>query len=195
MNNVLIPNVDVPEGVSGSWKIERFTVTDADVKLHNMRCMRQAGMGHRTIKAGTYTRLMHERSVVMSDTDAEKFDHLEAVMMARDVCLLNGLGIGMVLNACLLKPDVERVIVVEKSTDVVALCAEHYRSMFGARVEIVIADALDYAPPKGLRFGMVWHDIWNDICGDNLKSMATLHRRYGRKTDWQGSWCKELCRL
>lgn len=190
-----IPCVDVPEGKNGNWRVERFSVSDDDVKLHNMRCMFQAGMGRRTMRAGTYTRLMRGGCVVMSDTDAEKSDHRCAVHSAKGVILLNGLGIGMVLNACLMKPEVERAIVVELSPEVIALCGEHYRKKFGERVEIVNANAMTYMPPRGLRFGMVWHDIWDNICADNLPEMATMHRRYGRKTDWQGSWCKELCSL
>jgi hypothetical protein len=32
---------------------------------------------------------------------------------------------------------------------------------------------------KGKRYDMVWHDIWDDICSDNLEGMAKLHRKYG----------------
>lgn len=191
----LIPAVDVPEGQSGVWRVERFTVTDKDVGLHNMRCAFSPGMGRRTISDGTYTRLMRGREVIMSDTEAEKWDHWQAVREAKGVILLNGLGLGMVLNACLIKPDVERAIVVEQSPEVIALCGDHYRQKFGARLAIVLADAMSFTPPRGVRFGMVWHDIWDGICSDNLPQMTTLHRRYGRRAEWQGSWCKELCRL
>jgi hypothetical protein len=64
--------------------------------------------------------------------------------------------------------------------------------MYGDRVEIIQADAFSWKPPKNIRYGMVWHDIWPNICGDNYPEMKTLHRRYGRKADWQGSWCKGL---
>jgi hypothetical protein len=37
----------------------------------------------------------------------------------------------------------------------------------------------------------VWHDIWLDLCTDNLEGMGKLHRKYGRRTDWQGSWEKD----
>lgn len=189
-----IPNVDVPEGTSGSWRVERFSVSNEDVKLHNMRCCFSPGMGRRTIKAGSYTRLMLGSNVVMSDTDAEKMDHWRAVYNAKGTILINGLGIGMVLNACLLKQEVEHAIVVEQSSDVISLVAPHYISKFGSKLTVIESDAMSYSPPKGVRFGMVWHDIWDDICLDNLESMKTLHRRYGRKTDWQGSWSRELLR-
>jgi hypothetical protein len=35
---------------------------------------------------------------------------------------------------------------------------------------------------------VAWHDIWNDLCGDNLPLMARLNRRYGRSVEWQGAW-------
>lgn len=190
-----IPNVDVPDGVSGNWRVETFTVSEKDVQLHNMCCAFKPGMGRRTIRAGTYKRLMRGGEVIMSDTDAEKWDHFSAVQNAKGIILLNGLGLGMVLNACLLKPEVERAFVVENSGNVIQLCRDHYQTKFGSRLVIVQADAMDYPPPKGVRFGMVWHDIWDNICEDNLPQMSTLHRRYGRRADWQGSWAKELCRL
>lgn len=191
----LIPNVDVPEGESGPWNVERFTVSDDDIRLHNMRCMFSPGMGHRTMEAGTFTRLTCGSTVVMSDTRAEKLDHMAPVRKASGVILINGLGIGMVLNASLLKPNVERAFVVEKSEDVIHLCADHYQRKFPGRVEIIHDDALEFMPPKGIRFGAVWHDIWNHICSDNLESMKRLHRKYGRRADWQGSWCRELCEM
>lgn len=181
----LIPNVDVPEGVSGNWKVERFTIepSDPSLFLFNLRA------GRRGVRPGYYTRLMRGSTVVMSDTDAEKSDHREAVRRATGTILLNGLGLGMVLNACLLKPEVQHAFVVEKSEGVIKLCAAHYQQKFGDRLTIIHDDALTFKPPK-VRFGIVWHDIWDYICADNLDEMATLHRRYGRRTDWQGSWGK-----
>lgn len=185
----LIPNVSVPEGMSGPWKVERFTIkpNDPSLFLFNLRAR------SRSVQPGTYTRLVCGSEVVMSDTTAEKSDHYRAVRNAHGVILINGLGIGMVLNACLLKPGVERAIVIEKSEEVISLVAEHYHSHFGERVEIMHADAMTFDPPKGVRFGMVWHDIWPHICSDNLEDMKKLHRKYGRRADWQGSWCREEC--
>jgi len=192
---VNIPCVDIPEGVSGNWRVERFTVSEKDVALHNIRCMFKAGFGNRTMRAGTYTRIVRGTLCVMSDTDAEKRDHWQPVHHAKGNVLINGLGIGMVLNACLIKPEVAHCTVIERSPDVIALVAPHWRQRFGDRLTIIEADAFEYAPPKGIRFGAVWHDVWNDINPDNLDGMKRLHRRYGRRTDWQGSWCRSLCEL
>ena len=124
----------------------------------------------------------------MSDTPAEKWDHFEAVEKAKGNMLINGLGLGMFARACLLKDVVTHMTVVEKSPDVIKLVAPYLQKEFGDKVKIVEADALEFHPPKGMRFGAVWHDIWDNICSDNLPEMHKLHRRYGRKTEYQGSW-------
>jgi hypothetical protein len=61
------------------------------------------------------------------------------------------------------------------------------------RLRVIHADALKWMPPKVMRWSVVWHDIWDDISVDNLNEMTKLHRRYGRRCDWQGSWCRAEC--
>lgn len=180
----LLEKVTVPEGQRGAWRVERFEISkmDAAMAMFSYRA--------RTPQPGTYTRLLRGRSIVMSDTWAEMRDHSYAVHMAKGHVLLNGLGIGMVLAACLRKPEVTKVTVIEIDQDVIALVGPHYTD---SRVEIVCADAVTYQPPKGIRYGMVWHDIWDNITSDNLPQMKALHRKYGRRTDWQGSWCRAEC--
>jgi hypothetical protein len=185
----------VPEGRSGAWAVQRFTVTDEDVAIFNMRCAFSPGQGRRTISAGTYTRLSRGGTVIMSDTSAEIDDLWKPVSEARGNVLVNGLGLGVAVDLMLQKPEVSHITVVEKSTDVIALVGPHYTKKYGARLSIVNADAFEYQPKRGARFDAVWHDIWDDICADNLKEMATLHRRYGRRSNWQGSWCRYLCEI
>lgn len=181
----MIPQVSIPEGQSGNWRVEHFEVPERSIES-----MRLA-MSGRSIRPGRYTKLMNGHYLVMSDTPAEMRDHYDFVWKARGHCLINGLGLGMCLGAALLKPGVTHVTVVEKSADVIHLVGNAYAS--DERVEIIHADAFDYQPPKGIRYGAVWHDIWNDICADNLDGMIKLHRKYGRRADWQGSWCRWQC--
>lgn len=180
-----IEAVTIPEGQSGRWRIERFTVAGDDIPSFRL------AMSGRSIRPGTYTRLMRGGQIVMSDTPAERRDHTGFVRAATGRVLINGLGIGMCLAAVLRKPDVTEVTVVEIDADVVALSGPHYSA--DPRVAIVNASAFDYQPPAGVRYGAVWHDIWDDICADNLPEMHRLHRKYGRRADWQGSWCRETC--
>lgn len=180
----MIPNVTIPTGTAGPWTIDKFTITD-EPSIANLRLMRDG----RGIKPGEYTRLTHaKRGVVMSDTTAEKRDHYAFVRAARGHVLINGLGIGMCLNACLRKPTVTAVTVVEVDADIIGLVGPHYAD---PRVAIVHASAFDYKPPAGVRYGAVWHDIWDSICEDNLPEMHRLHRKYGRIADWQGSWGRD----
>lgn len=174
--------VNLPEMSKGVWKIEKFTTDRMD--FHSLFHGRAVPVGEQ------FTRLMRSGKLIMSDTPAEMMDHRLAVIHAKGSCLLNGLGIGMVLKNILLKKEVTDVTVVEISQDLIDLVGSHYED---ERVSIVCSDAFAYKPPKGKRYGMVWHDIWDDICSDNLKDMERLHRKYGRKCDWQGSWAKFEC--
>jgi len=181
--------VDVPEGKSGIWRIERFEVSEKDTEWANLRMAFQGGS--RCIFAGTYTRLMMSNSFdnpIMSDTVQEIKDHWEIIKKAKGHVLINGLGLGMVAQACLNKPEVEKVTVIELSEDVIKLVAPHYKKRFGNRFEVVNISAFDYNPPKGIRYGAVWSDIWPNICADNWESYKTLKRKYCRRTDWYGAW-------
>lgn len=183
--------VQLPEGMSGDWKVERFDVSESDASLQRMRAFSTGG---RFVSAGSYTGLWNRRTLVMSDTSDEMRDHSWAISEAKtrggDV-LVNGLGLGMVVSAMLMSHSVKRITVIEKSEDVIKLVGPTLEQRHGAMIEIVNDDAFDYRPEKGKRFTVVWHDIWTDLCSDNLGEMATLHRRYGRRCDWQGSWGKE----
>lgn len=179
----------VPEGKSGAWCVDRFTVTDADLMLFNLRASWKPG--GRTMDTGTYTRLTRNGKLVMSDTRAEISDHRYFVRVAHGRVLVNGLGLGVCLQMLLAKPEVTEITVIEQSEDVISLVAPSF--VCSSHVTIHHACAFDWKPPKGVRYNAVWHDIWDDICADNLPEMHQLHRKYGRLTDWQGSWCRELC--
>lgn len=178
--------VNVPTGTSGNWQVEHFTVTEEDAKRSSIRAI-ASGRG-RAVPSGTYTRLMHKKAVVMSDTPDEIRDHLEAIHQAKGNVLINGLGLGMVVQAILNKETVNSVTVIELSQDVIELVAQHYTGRFNGRLEIIQADAFTWQPPKGVRYNVVWHDVWNDLCTDNLPEMHRLHRKYGKRCNWQGSW-------
>lgn len=178
----------VPAGESGKWRVEKFDVTEEELGIFNLRASMHGG---RHMYPGSYTRLMRGGVVVMSDTHAELSDHYDFVREAQGHVLINGLGLGLCLQMILAKDDVERVTVVERSRDVIRLTWPTF--MEEPRAGIYHASAFDWQPPRGERYGAVWHDIWDNICADNLPEMKALHRKYGRRTDWQGSWCRAEC--
>jgi len=186
----MIDSVFIPEGRRGPWAVKRFAVTAQQSAFASLRAAINGGRG--AVPAGKYTQLVHDRrGLVMSDTPDEKRDHYEAVYRAKGHVLINGLGLGMVLTAILKKPDVSRVTIVEIDEDVIGLVGSHFSD---ERLTIVHDSAFLYQPPKGERFGAVWHDIWDNICTDNLPEMTRLKRRYGRRADWQGCWSEAQCR-
>ena len=177
--------VDVPDGVSGHHKIETFIVSKEDVK-NNFRGMLRP---MEYVPEGTYKRLLFGREVIMSNTSMEINSNYTFMRKATGKVLINGLGIGMVLTEILKKPDIAEVWVVEKFEDVIKLVGPTFEK--DPRVKIIHADAMEYKPPKGMKFDCVWHDIWTNMCTDNLEDMKILHRRYANRTKWQGSWQKE----
>ena len=180
---MLLEKVQIPEAVRGAWRVERFKTDELGSFMYAMK-------GRDMPANEEFTRLMRGGTLVMSDTPAEMRDHYSAVLKARGSCLVNGLGIGMLLKAILKKPEVSDVTVVELSQEVLDMVSPHYQD---PRVAFVHADAMAYKPPPGKRYQMVWHDIWDYICAENLPQMHALHRKYGRRADWQGSWCRYEC--
>lgn len=188
--------VNVPVGEKGDWKVERFMVSEEESKAYALSVAFTPGAGGRTVPPGEYTRLVRKGifigTVVMSDTPAEIRDLSFFIEEAKGKVLINGLGLGVVLGAVLRKPEVTEVIVVEKSQDVVDLVGGYYKKgVGGEKLQIIVADALVWRPEKGERFDIVWHDIWDDICLDNLEEMKVLHRAYGRRCDKQYSWQRD----
>jgi len=182
--------VDLPEGRVGDWAIERFEITPDAAKLENLR-LTFSGAGYRMLQPGICTRLMHRSVLIMSDTRAEIRDHLEIIRRAKGQVLLNGLGLGMVLRACLLNQLVQHITVIEIAPEVIALVVPRLREQFGEKFTAHEGDAFTWTPPRGTRYNVVWHDVWNDLCEDNLPEMHKLHRRYGCRCDWQGSWGRD----
>lgn len=186
--------VDVPEGISGGWRVEHFEVTEREASFEQLRSSFHAPY-REPPPAGQYTKLMHNGFLVMSDTPAEIRDHWYAICIAKGNVLINGLGLGVVVQAMLNRPQVKHLTVIEISPDVIALVGSHYKTRYASRLDIIEADALTWKPPKGVRYDVVWHDIWSDICSDNLPEIHKLHRKYGRRADWQDSWCRAECEI
>lgn len=185
--------MDIPEGKSGNWSVVRYTVTDSDLGIYNLRLIRD-GQYQRILPPGTYTRLMHGGATVMSDTPAESHEHARLLRQAKGRILLNGLGLGFCLAAILRKEGVESVTVIEKSHEVIALCAGQF--LADKRVHIIQGDALVWRPPTGVKYDVVWHDIWTNVMNSDDKSTATkLRRAYAQRCKWQSCWSEEYAHL
>lgn len=189
--------VDLPVGESGGVRVERFEVDEYAARIGALRA---AVSGHRrSAPVGIYTKLIVDGTLMMSDTPDEKSDHLQPVMRAQHLggrCLVNGLGLGMVVQALLSLENVEHVDVVEIDSRVIDLVAPHYQERFGDRLTVIHADALEQrsAWPRGTRWSVAWHDIWPTISDENLPEVAKLKRSYGQRVSWQGAWAEAEAR-
>lgn len=184
----VVPKVDVPEGTSGPWAVERFTVdpTRSVISLFSY--------GGRAPTPGDYTRLMRNGSVWMSDTNAERRDHYGFARAAQGRVLIAGLGLGVCVQAALQKERVDHVTVVEIDQHVIDLVAPHYLERFGDRLTISHGDIFDH-PSSSEEWDTAWFDIWRDLCTDNLTEYGKLKRRYPpRRIGWRGFWCEDLLR-
>ena len=179
----MIDKVNIPDGRIGVAEVRRFKVEDDE--LARVRALFNGG---RYCPAGEYTMLKVRGQLVMSDTPDEMSDHWQAVRKAQGHCLIMGLGLGMVVTAIAKKPEVTKITVIEIEQNVIDLVGPYMPE----GVEIICADALEWQPPKGVRYGMVWHDIWSSMCVDQIPERARLKRRFGRKADWQGDWGREV---
>jgi hypothetical protein len=186
--------VDLPETDHDGLTIRRFTVEPNSIE-NALLAFREPG---RQARPGTYTRLDKHGRLWMSDTTAEREDHMPALRQAVRVgarrILVNGLGLGMVVKAALTIPTVEHVDVVEVDPRVAALVGPHYEA--SGRVTVHVADAYEQAKrwPRGTRWDVGWSDIWPDLCADYLPDMARLNRSYGRRCGWHECWGQDLIR-
>lgn len=200
--------VDVPEGACGAWRIERFEITEQEAAFSRVRAA--LGRSRELVDAGIYTKLVGPTGLFMSDTPTEISDHLGFIYRAKGRVLIHGLGLGMAAAACLRKPEVTHVTVIEKAQEVIDLvgpwlacvaageplatlrddvAARLARSEIHApRLSVLCDDAFTWKPPRGERWDVVWHDVWQDLSPDNLPEMHRLHRRFGRRCGWQESW-------
>ena len=120
--------MNLPEGSAGQWQVSKFVVDDAASRFTSFRA---ALKGRGYVPPGTYTQLTRSGTIVMSDTPDEIADHLAFIHRVHGICLINGLGLGMAVNAALRKPNVTHVYVVEQSADVISLVEPTYKKITG----------------------------------------------------------------
>lgn len=190
----LLQKTDIPELQCGNWVTKKFEVEKEKADWFNMQQIFSGNGMARSIRPGHYTKLGHMRdetrgSLWMSDTPAEMSDHYYAAMNARGHCLIGGLGLGIIVEACLRHTEVTKVTVLELEPDIIEMVGGYLHEKWGKdRLEFIQCDLLEWKPPKDARYGMAWFDIWPTIDSENWEEYKLLHRRYGRKADWKGSW-------
>jgi len=188
--NDLIPKSKIPAGKAGYYEVIKFNVSKEEADSYNLSLL-FSFQYWRIIKPGSYTKLVCPGALLMSDTPAEVNGHWEMYNNATGDVLINGLGLGLIARAVLLKEGVDTVTINEMNTDVISLVFPYLQQEFGDRVKVNCTDALYWKPSNGEKFNTIWHDIWNEICLDNYEEYKKLMRRYSRwlkDPHWQGCW-------
>lgn len=167
----------LPAGRSGDWSIEKFSVQPPRHPDARPACFQS--------RAGTYTRLKRGNEVFMTDLYDEWWTQRMAIEQARERggdVLITGLGLGLVVSSILEPPidRVRRVVVIERSADVIRLVAHSLEQRYRGQIEIINADAFKWLPSSGQRFSVAWHDIWPNPHEQGVMAQAErLEQRYG----------------
>lgn len=180
-----------PNKKFGNWRIEEFTVTENEAEFFNIR-MRFQGKPDECIHAGQYLRLeqISTGNVVMSNTPMECNTNQVAYDFARGSVLVAGLGMGMILEAMLSKPEVTHIRVIEIDKDIIDYVGGFFKD--DPRVEIIQDDILNYFPAKDEFYNYVWIDIWDDINIKNEPQIAELNERFKGHCNEMNLWSMDL---
>ena len=175
----------------GDWKIEEFKISKDAADRFNLRQAFQ-GKAKEVISEGTFIRLeqLSTGFVVMSNTPMELNSNLVAYKNARGKVLVAGLGMGMILDAILSKPEVTNVRVVEVDQDIIDYVGSFYKN--DPRVEILHADIREYIPNNEEQYSYVWIDIWDDINESNLDEIHELNKRFSEHCINMNLWSMDL---
>ncbi len=192
----------LPAWEGDEWEVEHFEIDEDEVEHRKMMSVFSFSYGdYYDLEPGKYARLIKQMGSIgmnttMTDTPMERRTNQEVVDRAHGGVLIGGLGLGMIVVPIMRKPEVERVLVVELSGELIEYVGSHVKKLEGGeKLEIVEADALEFWTDEV--FNVVYFDIWNALCADNGDEMGKLHRRWTHRlikedpTHWMSSWRKE----
>ncbi len=145
--------------------------------------------------------LHHGRTPWMSTSLMEQESHAFHIGQARGVVVVAGLGLAMYPYAAALKPEVEQVVVVERSPEVIAVVREAAGLGSGPlrdKLSVVEADALDSglaarveAETGGRAPDYLYADIWED-CGAPEAPLEAARMVEALRPEAAGWWGQEL---
>lgn len=179
--------LDFPVGKSGIWSIEEFDIPHV-LDMDALRAMRDG----RTYYPGKYFRLSRNLKTIMSNTIAEIEDQIMFFKAAKGRILISGLGMGMTTAALAAKEDVTEIVVIEQSEDVIKLVGDWITNKF-PKVKIIQGD-INTVEVEGI-FDYAWHDIWDEICGDNIPEFRKIEKRFNpqmKEENRQYFWGEEF---
>lgn len=160
--NLLSP-LNIPVGKSGEWEIEiKSSPPGMKYNTANMRCVMFGGQKSKTVSwpHTTYWHyLKNKGGVVMSDIPCEHAQMTSCIKGMKGRVLVGGLGLGLVSTLLAKKRAVKEIYVVEDSTDVIQLVADHIRHPKIAHILCNdLLKELKHMPDD--YFDYAFYDIW-----------------------------------
>jgi hypothetical protein len=181
--------IKIPDGRAHNAVIQNFEITEREVEWARMRSLRRTNAYDYPPKAGKHVRLVVNGETMMSNTEMEKASNREFVREAKGDVLIAGLGIGLIINPIIKKPEVTSVTVIEKYQGVIDLVSKHI-----AHPKLLIINDDIFTWKTKLMFDTIYFDIWPNITTDSLPEIATLNRRFARRLKpggWRGAWMED----
>lgn len=175
------PIVNLPLGKYKSMEI-KYQVIEAGYKME-MFGMSGTGGVVSSDKDITITKLLLNGKLWMSNSPSEIEDMKRLSCDATGNVLVAGLGMGMLINLLDKNENVTSITVVELNQDVIDFVSPHLNNK---KVQTYVnADIKEYLKNERPEFDFYIYDIWENLCGDNLKPMIELihrtHKSVGRK--------------
>lgn len=177
---------DIPVREEGMWKIKRGKAAPTS---------RQFPPSEETDPNEVHTALMryvdYEWKTVMADSVIEIADNLPFVAKAYGKVLITGLGLGIVPHMLMEKPNIDRILIVERSPEVIDIVAPHLPD---GDITVVLSDAFTYTPNE--KFDCAWHDIWTTIGDYMAGETERLFNRYDKYVEgFQMGWLYEATKV
>ena len=137
-------------------------VRDDFLPLDDGTCLPQLGWFDTSFR---FPAIKENNLVWMTVTPNEINTIQPCVRQSHGKVLTFGLGLGYYAFHCLLKPDVRRVTVVERDPDIISLFRTLLLPHFPRpdALEIIQADAFDFAPKHLPEYDVVFTDLWHDV--------------------------------
>jgi hypothetical protein len=199
----------LPEIKSGNFEIKHFQMTKDEVKWEMVKNMRDYWLVSGLQYNYTYTKLILDGQVWMSDTPMERNTNRDFLTHAYGDVLIFGLGIGLIVYPLLSCPNIKSITVIEKDQGLIDLVTPELKKHDPEnKLQVYQGDAFwmfeqvsqnplyKNKPKDPVKFDTIYFDIWVSICQDNYDEIKELERKYRKflnksENKFMSSWMKD----
>lgn len=172
----------------GCYEVKTMKITEEQAYYYNLRAIINNRL-EELVNSGIYKKLTKFGEILMTNTQLEIRTHEEAIKQSKGNILVAGLGLGMFLTAIKNKKDVDKIIVVEKSKEVIEMIGKYYND---SKIEIINEDIFNFN--TDMKFDLIWLDIWSYLDKENLKEMNYLRKKFSLNSDNILCWSENILR-